>query len=85
MFNINQLLEKVRGLRNSDIGLRLAIQAAIKSCIGVEIPAESIQVKSSKVSFKNISSAVKSEIFMKKEKILESIKLTTGKDITVIG
>lgn len=78
MFNINQLLEKVRSLRNSDIGLRLSVQAAVKKNIGIEAPVETIQIKSSRITIKNISSAARSELFLKKEKILADINSALG-------
>ncbi len=80
MFNINQLLEKVRALRNSDVGIRTTVQVAIKKLTGADIPISSLSIKSGKVSIKNLSSAAKAEIFLKKPKILEEIRLVTGND-----
>ena len=80
MFNINQLLDRMRILRNSDIGLRVSVQTALKKCVGVDVPVESVLIKSGKVSLKNLPSAAKSEIFLKKSRILEEIKSSIGSD-----
>ena len=67
-------------MRNSDIGLRLAVQSAVKKTVGVEVPVEFIQIKPPRIIIKNVSAAARSEIFIKKEKILEEIMIATGKD-----
>ncbi len=78
MFNINQLLERVKSLRNSDIGIRMAIQAAIRNNTTIEVPVENIRVKSCVASIQRIPQAARGEIFIKKPKILEDIKVSLG-------
>ncbi|MEI6396563.1 MAG: hypothetical protein WCO48_00595 [Candidatus Taylorbacteria bacterium] len=78
MFNINHLLDRMRAIRNSDVGLRTTTQAALKKHTNIDVPIESIQVKSGRVSIKNIPGAARAEIFMKKTQILEEIKNNTG-------
>lgn len=80
MFNINQLLDKFRSLRNSDIGLRMTIQTAIKNSAGMDVPLESLQVKPPKVFIKGISSVARSEIFIKKTAILGAINSAMGSE-----
>ena len=80
MFNINQLLERMRVIRNSDIGLRVAVQTALKKISSFDVPVEAIQIKSGKVFLKNIPTAARSDIFIKKSRILEEIKNTIGSE-----
>ena len=78
MFNINQLLERVKSLRNSDIGIRMAVQAAVKNNTNIEVPVENIGVRSCVAGINKISQAARGEIFIKKIKILEDIKISLG-------
>ncbi len=76
MFNISNLLEKIRIIQGQDASLRTLIINTIKKNTGAELLPESIVVKSSKIFLKNVSSAAKSEIFLKKNQILQEIKVT---------
>ncbi len=76
MFNIGQILNKVRALRESDIGIRTAIKNAVAKYTEIDVPVEHVQIKSGKATIKNISQAARSVVFMKKETILRDISET---------
>jgi hypothetical protein len=76
MFNISQILDRVRSLRESNIGKRMVVKNTINKFVSIDIPVEQIEIKSSKVFVKNISQAAKSEIFLKKAAIIEEIAAT---------
>ena len=80
MFNINELLNKVRGLRNSEAALRLIVQKAVKEQTGLEVTDEQVQIKGSQLSFKKISSSAKNEIFMKKGRVIEAVNTALSKE-----
>jgi hypothetical protein len=80
MFNINDLLGKVKALRQSDIGIRMSIKSAIIKNTNIDIPVENISTKSGKVIIKNIPQIVKGEIFIKRLQILKDIHLSLGND-----
>ena len=84
MFDIAKYLEKFTVLANSRHFLRDSVQGAIKEICGIEIDPKKIEVKDF-VARINERPIIKSEIFLKKNKILLSLKeKTKGKVLDII-
>ncbi|MFA6430632.1 MAG: hypothetical protein WC229_03105 [Candidatus Paceibacterota bacterium] len=77
MFDIAKYLEKFTVLANSRHFLRDSVQGAIKEICGIEIDPKKIEVKDF-VARINERPIIKSEIFLKKNRILSSLKDKTG-------
>ena len=79
MFNIGEYLEKFKENYKSRDFIRNSITEAIKEVCGIDIKSSKIEVKNyiAKIKEKPI---IKTEIFLKKTKILEALdKKTSGK------
>lgn len=72
MLNLSSLLEKFKHLKDPKEE-REKIATIISKCLGFEVEANLIDLKNG-ILYLNVSSYVKTEIFMKKELILESLK-----------
>jgi len=73
MLSISEFFKRMGGIQAREISFREAVRAAIKESINIEIPIESIAFKSGTVSLKNVSSAARSAIFVKRPLILERV------------
>jgi hypothetical protein len=73
MFNISQLLNKIRAAQGGSLLVREVIKGAVKKNVGADISLEDINTKSARISIKNLPSAARSEIFMKRIQILNEI------------
>lgn len=73
MFNIGQFFKKIQNRHTQELFIRSVIQESISQSAGVKIPLEDITLSSGVITLKNISSGLKSVIFIKKQKILDSI------------
>lgn len=82
-FNISDYLNKFKKLSESRGFLRNTISEAIKEVCEIEIKPEDIDVKSG-IARINAKPIVKSEIFLKKAKILELLKGKTESKIIEI-
>ena len=71
--NISKLLEKFKKLKPSDLFVKEAFIDVIKEVLSVEISKEEITVSGSNL-FLNVHPTLKSEIFLKKKAILESLE-----------
>jgi len=84
MFDIAKYLEKFTIMANSRHFLRDSVQGAIKEICGIEIDPKKIDVKDF-VARINERPIVKNEIFLKKGKILETLReKTKGKVLDII-
>ncbi len=83
MFDIGSYLEKFKNLSQSRNFLRDSVALSIKEVCNIEIKPENIEVKSSvaRISERPI---IKSEIFLKKDKILKILKEKTNGKVTDI-
>lgn len=83
MFNIAKYLEKFKILKNSKFFLRDLVVEGVKKITNIEIDPKKVDVKDGlvRISEKPI---IKSEIFIKKAKILEEINSKTDKKIVDI-
>lgn len=70
MISISEFFKRIGGVQAQEIAFRTSIQSAIRETVGIDIPIESIIFKSGTISIKNISSAVRSTIFIKKASII---------------
>lgn len=75
MFNISQFLERFKHLETNETGMRSAISDAIHQIVGVNVPLEAISYKNSVISLK-IDGALKSELYIKKQKMFDTLKKT---------
>lgn len=84
-FNISQLLNKIRSIQAKGALQRKIVHDSILKNIRLDIPIENISIKSTIITLKNISQSAKSEIYIKKQVILEDInkdqKIVVARDI----
>ncbi len=73
MFNIGQFFKNIQNRHIKELFIRSIIQASITQGTGVSIPIEDITISSGVIILKNISSGLRSVIFIKKQKILDSV------------
>ena len=84
MLSLNAFLEKFKNITQPDEAVIRLLSETIKKEAGVEIPTKNISIKNSNAYIKT-KSLYKNEIYIKKEKILLSLKkLPEGKHITNI-
>ena len=76
MFNIKGFFSRVNNFYTKEITTRSVVREIIKKHTNINIPIESISFKSNNLSLKNISSVIKSTIFIKKQLILDDIKVS---------
>ena len=80
MFNIQTFLERFKKITPPDAELRTHLSRAIKEVVGVDVAEVNIQIKNNIANLK-IKPLYKSEIFIKKEKILAMMEKEIGKKI----
>jgi hypothetical protein len=73
MLSIAKFFERIQNARSKEAFLRMAVKDAIKNVVGVEIPVQSVEFKSSTVTLKSISQSLRSAIFIKRGAILKAI------------
>lgn len=82
MIGLSGFFKNIQNAFTKEVVLRTSIKEAIKKCANIDIPIENISCKGSTVNLKNINQVVISQIFIKKQKILEELK--TSQTIKVI-
>lgn len=83
MFDISKYLEKFKKISMSRDFLRNSVAEAVKDACNIDIDPKKIDVKN-RVARINEKPIIKSEIFMKKVKILEKLAEKTERKITEI-
>lgn len=73
MFNIGDFFKRVQNVRMKDVYIRNIIVEAIQKITGVKIKPEDIIISSTVATVRGISSVMRSEIFIKKQLLLEEI------------
>lgn len=74
-------LQKFALLRPSDESLKRAVSAAIEDEVGASVPAKNIKIERG-TAFIQGNGALKSEIFLKKNRILEKARdMAPGKEL----
>ncbi|MCX6719417.1 MAG: hypothetical protein NTZ38_03530 [Candidatus Taylorbacteria bacterium] len=76
MFNIGQFIKRFHNIHLKEVSFRIIVQEELKKEISIDIPPESISVKSSVIYLKGLSQGARSAIFIKKRKIIEGINKT---------
>ncbi|MBU6370748.1 MAG: DUF721 domain-containing protein [Patescibacteria group bacterium] len=83
MFDIGRYLERFKKISQSRDALRTAVAEAVQEICSITINPKQVDVRDGKVVI-SCRPAVKTEIFLKKEKILANLSEKTGKKITDI-
>lgn len=73
MFNIGQFFKKAQNKHTQELFIRSTIKDAIQKQTNIEIPIEAISFTSQTLILKGISQGAKSQIFIKKQLILQEI------------
>ena len=73
MKNINEFFKRIGGIQAKEVALRSVMQATIKEFADVDIPLNSITIKTGVVTFKGISQGARSLLFIKKSRIIAQI------------
>ena len=73
MFNIRDFLKKATNKQTKNLFFRKVVEETLKRHVNIEVPPESISIKSSIIGIKNISQGARSAIFIKKQAILEDL------------
>ncbi len=85
MFGIGHLFKKMQNRQTREFFVRDIIRQVIKEVVGADVLTENIQIKEAVVSILNMSQVLRSEIFMKKNRIMrlanEKQDIITIKDI----
>lgn len=76
--NIGRFLERFSNLRPPKKFIQEETAKAIKSVVNIEINPDEIEERGGVVYIKTKNSSLKNEIFLKKEKILNSLKERAG-------
>lgn len=79
MKNLGDLLSKYKKLVSTDRKIGEAVAAAVAEVCGLEIDRKQLQIKDWTV-FVKASSAVKAEIFLNRQKILDKVKDRLGSE-----
>ncbi len=75
MFGISEFFKRVQNSFTKEVLSRTAIKEAIKKVTGIDIAIEDINQKDGIVMLKKLDSAARSVIFIKKNRILEEIRI----------
>ena len=73
MLRLTELLGRFSGLANTEKAKKELVCAEVSKIIGVQIKQESVSFSRNTIFFK-VSPAIKTEIFFKKQEVLEKIK-----------
>ncbi len=76
MLKIADFFKRIQNKHSQELFIRSTIQASIKKYTKVELPIESISLKSGIVSLKGISQTARSQVFIKKQAIIEELNST---------
>jgi hypothetical protein len=82
MYNIGEFFKRVQNVRMKDVLIRDVVVGAVKKVIGVTIKPDDITISSTVITLKGISAAAKSEIFIKKQVLIEEINRSKIKKVT---
>jgi hypothetical protein len=83
MFGIGHLFKKMQNRQTREYFVRDIIRQVIKEVVGADVLVDNIQIKDSTASIINTNQSLKSEIYIKKQRIL---RLCNEKqDVIVIG
>ncbi len=78
MFNIGSFFEKFQNTATKELAFRNAAKAVIRRTTSLEIPMEAINIKGGVIYLKGLDHSAKSEVFMKKQAIIDGINSSQG-------
>ena len=85
MIGINQFFNKIKNTHARELLIRNIVIDSLEKNTGIKLSVEAVSFKSNSVVLNNISQTAKSDIFIKKQKIIDYInksqKLRVIKDI----
>lgn len=73
MLKIADFFKKIQNKHSQELFIRSTIQTSIKKYTQVELPIESISIKSSSILLKGISQTERSQVFIKKQIIIQEL------------
>lgn len=76
--NLGKFLDRFKDLKPPKKFIQDETAKAIKSAVNIEINPDEIEERGGIIYFKTKNSSLKNEIFLKKEKILNSLKERVG-------
>ena len=71
MFGIGHLFKKMQNRQTREYFVRDIIRQSIKEVVGADILVDNIQIKDTTASIINTNQSLKSEIYIKKQRILK--------------
>lgn len=74
MLGISGFFKNIQNTFTKEVVLRTEIKDVVKKCVGLDIQIENISCKNGVITLKNVNSSASSAIFIKKTKILESLR-----------
>ncbi len=74
MFNISGFLEKFRVIGQKNIFFREIVARALSEGLGIPVSFKDFKIQNNVVVFLKASGSLKSQIFIKKQKLLELLK-----------
>lgn len=78
MLSISNFFSKIQSKHTKGMFVRTVVQSVIQKKLSVQIPIESISIKTSVVVLKNINSSILSAVFIKKSQIIKDINTEQG-------
>lgn len=74
MFEISNFFKKIQNSFSKEVVFRTEIKKTIKEYVGIDIDIENISCKNGIINLKNINQTALSAVFIKKTKILETLR-----------
>lgn len=83
MYNIGEFFKRIQSVRMKNVLIQNTVAEVVREIVSYNIKPDDIVVSGTVVTLKGINSAVRSELFIKKAKLLEEINSRqTLKNIT---
>ncbi|MEK7609899.1 MAG: hypothetical protein AAB470_02145 [Patescibacteria group bacterium] len=76
MLKISEFFKKIQKRQAKEIFVRSTLQVAIKNHTNIDLPVESIAFKEYSAVLNSINQSQKSQIFIKKQQIIQEFNLT---------
>ena len=73
MLKIGEFFKRIQGAFAKEVAFRMEVQRIVKEFTSLQVPIEAISMKSASIRLKNISQSARSEIYIKKKSILDSL------------
>ena len=83
MFGIGHLFKKMQNRQMREYFVRDIVRQVVKEVVGVDVLTENVQIKESTISMINASNTLKSEVYIKKQRILKLVN--EKQDIIVVN